>query len=179
PVDAAAGDGNAFASITVDVVPADGQLIYNNGGGDTPVTDGQIVTAADIASGFLRFVPVVGENNTSTPGGSYTSFTFFVSDDGGTGNGGVDTDPVANTLTFSVTPVNDAPVAVDDSYTVTEDAIAPLVGNLITDATGGVADSDVDGDPLTVSAFTIAGEAGPFVVGAPYTITGVDGDRAH
>ena len=33
--------------------------------------------------------------------------------------------------------------------------------------------SDVDGNPLTVSAFSVAGEAGPFVVGAPYPIAGV------
>ena len=33
-----------------------------------------------------------------------------VTDDGGTANGGVDTDPSANTITFNVTPVNDAPV---------------------------------------------------------------------
>ena len=34
-------------------------------------------------------------------------------------------------------------------------------------------DTDADGDTLTITAFTIAGEAGPFSVGSVYTITGV------
>ena len=36
-------------------------------------------------------------------------FTFQVQDNGGTANGGVDLDPVANTITVNVTAVNDAP----------------------------------------------------------------------
>ncbi len=37
-------------------------------------------------------------------------------DDGGTLNGGIDTDPTPKTITMNVTPVNDAPVAVSDGY---------------------------------------------------------------
>ena len=33
--------------------------------------------------------------------------------------------------------------------------------------------SDVDGGALSVTAFTVAGQAGPFVVGTPYAIAGV------
>ena len=54
-------------------------------------------------------------------GTGYASFTFQVRDDGGTANGGVDTDASANTITFDVTPVNDVPVANPDQATTTED----------------------------------------------------------
>ena len=78
-------------------------------------------------------------------------------------------------VTIAITPVNDGPVAVDDSYTLAEDT-ASLVGNLITETTGGAPDSDGDGDAPTVTGFTIAGEAGPFTLGVAYPIT--DGGNA-
>ncbi|MEJ7838721.1 MAG: Ig-like domain-containing protein [Thermomicrobiales bacterium] len=50
-------------------------------------------------------------------------------------------------MTINVTAVNDAPVAIDDSYSVTEGA------ELVIDAGAGVLanDIDVDGDPLTLA----------------------------
>ena len=56
------------------------------------------------------------------------------------------------TLTLGpVTPVNDAPVAVDDGVVpVVEDI--PVSGNVLPN------DSDVDGDPLSVTQFVIAGD---------------------
>ncbi|WP_048308631.1 retention module-containing protein, partial [Halomonas sp. PR-M31] len=50
-------------------------------------------------------------------------------------------------LNLEVTPVNDAPVAQDDTATGDEDA--PLNGNVLAN------DSDVDGDSLTVKDFTV------------------------
>ncbi|MCQ4349166.1 Ig-like domain-containing protein [Pseudomonas stutzeri] len=55
------------------------------------------------------------------------------------------------TLTLTVTPVNDAPLANDDSLAATEDtpvtfAAADLLGN----------DSDVDGDSLSIASVTSA-----------------------
>ncbi len=58
----------------------------------------------DIAAGQLKFKPVANANGTG-----YDSFTFQVQDDGGTANGGVDTDASANTMTIDVTSVNDEP----------------------------------------------------------------------
>ena len=61
-------------------------------------------------------------------------------------------------MTVNVTPVNDPPVAVDDGpVPVTED----------TQATGSVLpnDSDVDGDPLTVTQFTVAGDPTVYTAG--------------
>ncbi|MBU4323969.1 MAG: tandem-95 repeat protein, partial [Gammaproteobacteria bacterium] len=66
-------------------------------------------------------------------------------------------------------PLNDAPVATDEVKTTAQDQ--PISGNLITDNTGAGVDSDVDGDPLTVSGFTVGGAPG--VVGTPLAITGV------
>jgi VCBS repeat-containing protein len=53
------------------------------------------------------------------------------------------------TLTLTVTAVNDAPVAVNDSATFNEDTVKN--GNVIAN------DSDVDGDTLTVTQFVING----------------------
>ena len=58
--------------------------------------------------GDLVFTPAANAN-----GAGYASFNFKVRDDGGTANGGVDLDPSANTLTFDVTSVNDAPAGTD------------------------------------------------------------------
>src|SRR5438552_13887119 len=80
------------------------------------VTLNQSVSVADINSGLLVFAPDANENGTS-----YASFGFKVQDDGGTANAGVDTDPVANTITFNVTSVNDAPAGTDKTITMLED----------------------------------------------------------
>ncbi|MEL7274408.1 MAG: Ig-like domain-containing protein, partial [Pseudomonadota bacterium] len=140
PVD---GTNDNFDEVVFTTVPANGSLIYNNGGGDTTLVDGATVSAADIAAGFLRFVPVANENNTSTPGGTYTSFTFQVRDDGGTANGGVDLDPTPNTLTFSVNPVNDVTaITVPGAQSTLEDTALAI---------GGVSVADIDGGSLTTT----------------------------
>ena len=78
------------------------------------------------------------------------NFSYTVSD----GNGGTDTADV----TLTVSGTNDAPVAVDDTLSVTEAQVETassvakvLVGNVLTQGTD---DSDVDGDSLSVSAVT-------------------------
>ena len=43
-------------------------------------------------------------------GANYSHFTFQVQDDGGTANGGIDTDPTPRTMTVSITAANHAPV---------------------------------------------------------------------
>ena len=68
-------------------------------------------------------------------------FTYIVDD----GNGGTTT----GTVNLSINPVNDAPVASDDTYTVDEGAtlnvaIPGVMGN----------DVDVDGDPLSATVLT-------------------------
>jgi len=86
--------------------------------------------------GTLTFTTALNANGNAT-------VTLQAKDNGGTANGGSDTSP-AVTFTITVTPVNDAPVTVADSYSLLED------GTLDVDAAGGVLanDTDVDGDAL-------------------------------
>ena len=90
---------NPFQAVTFTTLPAAGTLT-NNG---VAVGVGASVSAADIAAGRLVYTPALNGN-----GVAYAAFTFQVQDDGGTANGGADLDPVANTCTFNVSPVNDA-----------------------------------------------------------------------
>ncbi|MBP1225683.1 Ig-like domain-containing protein [Flavobacterium sp. 1355] len=83
------------------------------------------------ATGVITFTPDANFNSAMA-----ISFPYVISD----GNGGTAT---ANQL-ITVTAVNDNPIAVSDSYTVAEDTTITL--NPLT------ADSDADGDTLTVSS---------------------------
>src|SRR5260370_6405524 len=91
---------NALQAVHIDTLSGSGSLT-NNG---TPVIAGTVISAADIIAGPLKFTPAADAN-----GASYASFTFQVQDNGGTANGGGDTDPTAKTITINLTPVNDAP----------------------------------------------------------------------
>ncbi|MBQ0930841.1 cadherin-like domain-containing protein, partial [Ideonella sp. 4Y16] len=85
---------------------------------------------------------------TFTPAKDYNGLiplaTYTISD----GHGGFDTAKLI--LGPDIIDVNDAPNATDNTYQVTEDTA--VNGNVITDP---VADSDVDGDTLTVTEFAI------------------------
>src|SRR5439155_1667376 len=99
-------------AVKITTLPGTGAL-KNNG---VAVTTGQFVSAADIGAGKLKFSPAANAN-----GLAYASFTFQVQDDGGTANGGQDTDQSANTMTINVTSVNDAPAGADKTVTTLED----------------------------------------------------------
>lgn len=89
---------NNLSAVIITTTPAAGTLALSG----VPVIAGQSVAAASIGS--MTFTPAPNAN-----GDDYTSFTFQVVDNGGTANGGVNTDPTPNTLTFHVTPVNNDP----------------------------------------------------------------------
>ena len=76
--------------------------LYVNG---VHATNGTTVTASDIAAGSVEW-----RNGSNVSGNNRGSFTFAVTDDGGTANGGADTDLSPNTITVNATAVNDAPV---------------------------------------------------------------------
>jgi large repetitive protein len=147
--------GTATATVTVTVTPVNDPPVAVNDNAttleDTPVTvavlgndsdvelDPLTVTAATApngtvvinADGTLTYTPNANFNGTDT-------ITYTISD----GQGGTAT----ATVTVTVTPVNDLPIAANDVASTNEDAplvIAPLVN-----------DSDVDGDPLTITAAT-------------------------
>ena len=115
---------------SVDVLANDGDA-----DGDT-VTISAIGTptngsVADLGGGVLEYTPDPGFFGTD-------SFTYTISD----GAGGSAT----ATVNVTVNPVNDDPVAVDDSISTDEDTSADVT---VTDN-----DSDPDGDTLTISSFT-------------------------
>ena len=101
--------------------------------------------------GTFTFTPVANYN------GTVPAITYTTSD----GNGGTDT----GVVNITVTAVNDAPVAVDDTVTTPEDT--PVTGNVLTN------DTDGEGNTLTVTGYTIAGVTGPFVIGTVETIPNV------
>ncbi|BDB56358.1 hypothetical protein SHINM13_06540 [Flavobacterium ammonificans] len=77
------------------------------------------------------------------------------------GNGGSDTAK----LSIVITPVNDAPLAADDIVTGSQGTT--LTGSVRTN------DSDLEGNNLTVTGFTVVGVAGTPVIGTPFSIPGV------
>jgi gliding motility-associated-like protein len=81
--------------------------------------------------------------------------TYTVSD----GQGGTAT----ATLSITVTAVNDAPVAVNDVVSTLEDQ--PVNGNVLTN------DTDIDGNPLTVTQFVVGGQT--YTAGQTANIPGV------
>ena len=111
----------------------------------TGVSDPANGTATINADGTVTYTPKNNWNGLDT-------FTVIAND----GNGGTD----EATVTITVTPVNDAPVATGDSKTTNED----------TSVSGSVTGSDVDGDSLTYTPGT-GPSNGNVVVNADGTYT--------
>ncbi len=119
---------------------------------------GAVHGTTTVVSGKVRYVPALNFDGTDT-------FTYTVSDGhGGTADG---------TVTVTITPVNDDPVAVHDDFRVDEDLPHPQQLNVL------ATDSDVDGDALTITAagpatkgtVTISTDetAGKFLLYKPFT----------
>ncbi|WP_184075355.1 Ig-like domain-containing protein, partial [Sphingomonas prati] len=118
-------------AIDVAVLPNDSDV-----DGDTLTITAAVAARGSVtinADGTLGYIPAADFIGTDI-------ITYTISD----GRGGTAT----STVTVTVTPVNDAPVAVDDVATVTEDGtvVIAVLPN----------DSDVDGNPLTVTIATAA-----------------------
>ncbi|WP_068606939.1 tandem-95 repeat protein [Paenibacillus swuensis] len=141
--------GSAVSRVIITVTPVNDPPVVSDVNDstseDTP-TMNQIV-ATDVDGDPLTYslnTPPSNGTAVVTPGGGYTyipdlnfngvdSFTVLVSD----GNGG----SAVATVTVTVTPVNDPPVAADAEYTIAED----------TTLSGTITGTDVDGDVLTMS----------------------------
>ena len=89
---------NALSAVIITTLPTSGSLTL----GGVAVTAGQSIPVGQL--GGLVYTP-----GADVDGVGAASFTFQVQDDGGTANGGVDIDPTPNTVTYDITPVNDAP----------------------------------------------------------------------
>ena len=131
-----ANDTDVDVGNTLAVTHVDGNLI--SVGSPVAVVNG---TVALTAGGSLVFTPNANYNGPA-------SFDYTISD----GQGGT----ASATVSGTVTPVNDAPVAVNDSNAGTENVT--LAGNVIsgTIATGtgvGGTDSDLEGNALSITSF--------------------------
>ncbi|HEY5838344.1 MAG TPA: Ig-like domain-containing protein [Pyrinomonadaceae bacterium] len=104
---------------------------------------GETLTVTAVTQGASGAVAITGAGTgvSYTPNGNFNgsdAFDYTISD----GSGGTDT----ATVTITANAVNDAPVAVNDSYSTNED------NPLVVGAAGVLSnDSDVDGDALTAA----------------------------
>ena len=69
---------NTLSGVKITTLPGAGTVQLNG----VNVTVGQYISAANITSNLLKFVPAANAN-----GASYATFTFQVQDNGGTANG--------------------------------------------------------------------------------------------
>src|SRR5204862_289422 len=113
----------------------------------TPVAATALVSVADINAGLLVFTPAANASGTG-----YASFTFQIQGDDATAIGDVSPDVSANTLTFNVTSVNDAPAGTDNTITINED-----IGRVLTAADFGF--TDPNDNPANLLAAVEIGRA--------------------
>jgi VCBS repeat-containing protein len=152
------------ATVTITVNPVNDAPVANDDSAttneDTAVTidvlandldvDGDTLTVDSVTQGSNGTVTNNSTDVVYTPAADYCgadSFTYTASD----GNGGSDT----TTVSITVTCVNDAPVANDDSATTNEDTAVTI------DVLAN--DSDVEGDGLSISAFDTTSLVGGIV----------------
>ncbi len=125
----------------ITVVEDSGATTVNVLGNDSDA-DGDTLSVAAVTQGSNGTVTLVGGVVSYTPNADFAgadTFSYTVAD----GNGG----SAVGTVTVTVTAVQDAPVATDDSVSVVEDSGSTAIDVLANDI-------DVDGDTLVVSAVT-------------------------
>ena len=98
-------ESDPFAEIRITNLESVGSLLL----GGTPVALNDVITAAQLSSNQLTFVPVAGQS-----GSPYDTFDFEVGD-------GTDFSTSDYTLTVNVNPVNDPPTGDDNTVATNED----------------------------------------------------------
>jgi VCBS repeat-containing protein len=122
--------------------------------------DGDTLSIISVQNALHGTVQLVGSNVVFTPEANYSgiaSYTYTISD----GKGGTSTAKV----NIDIQPVNDTPVAINDTLTATEDAsITYTAAQLLSN------DTDVDSTAMTISSVT-SGVGGTVVLNANGTVT--------
>ncbi len=149
--------------------PITGDVLVNDSDVDSPVltvtqfsVNGSTFAAGTTATlaGLGTLVINTDGSYTFTPAANYNGpvpvATYTVSDGAATSTA---------TLSLSISAVNDAPVAAPDVGSVLEDT--PATGNVLGN------DTDVDGNALSVTQFSVAGVFGSFTAGQTASIPGV------
>ncbi|MGE0401118.1 MAG: Ig-like domain-containing protein [Kofleriaceae bacterium] len=161
-------DGTAqdTGTVTVTVLPVnDAPVAINDSvstNEDTPLNINPLANDSDVDNAALMVmstttpahgtVAIAGTVVTYTPDANYfgaDSFSYVAAD----GSGGMAT----ATVSINVVSVNDLPVAVPDAFTINEDVTSTLDVRLN--------DSDVDGNPLTITNLSTPSEGTVSVVG--------------
>ncbi len=159
---------NPDVAVTPEDTAVSGNVLDNDTDVDHDVLSvtGFHIDGHDYTAGTTATIPGVGTLVINTDGtftftpapnfnGNVPVATYDITD----GHGGV----ASSTLTITVTPVNDAPVANPDFATTPEDT--PVSGNVLTN------DTDIDGGALSVTAFHIG--TNTYTAGTTATIPGV------
>ncbi|WP_346308847.1 tandem-95 repeat protein, partial [Limnohabitans sp.] len=135
----ATGESHTLSAVIITTLPTAGTLTLSG----TAVTLNQSIAVANLGS--LVYSPAQNAN-----GNAYATIGFKVQDNGGTANGGTDTSVNANTLTFNVSGVNDAPVVNTATALslagVSEDAGVPSgssAGTAVSELFAAITDADV------------------------------------
>src|SRR5439155_1321196 len=95
---------------------------------------GQVLTVSGVTAGTHGTVSLASGQVTFTPDANYNgaaTFTYQVCDNGTT-NGTADPKCATATVTVTVTEVNDAPTAADDSKTTAEDTVLAFAASELT-----------------------------------------------
>lgn len=146
--------GNNFQAVVITSPPAAGSLMLNG----SPLQAGAIVPIAQLSS-------MVWTPPATASGVPYTTFTFQVQDDGGTANGGVDTDTTPRTFTFNVNRVNMAPTGTPANVTIQQ-------GGTYSFNSGAFGFTDTDADSLNAVIVTTLPGAGTLALNGTAVTTG-------
>jgi hypothetical protein len=107
-------DGNALLAVKIATAPTHGTIYFDADNDantpDTALAAGDSMTKAGLDAGLYYYSPDPDYNGSD-------GYTFQVQDNGGTSNGGVDTDQTPNSYAITVNSVNDAPSGSDNSST--------------------------------------------------------------
>jgi VCBS repeat-containing protein len=114
-----------------------------DGTGDSTMTFTGTVSAVNTALGNLSYQGTLNYNGSDT-------LTLTTNDQGNTGAGGPKSD--SDSIAITVNPVNDAPTATGDAYSVNEDAT-------LSEPASGVLGNDADVDGNTLNAVVVSGPA--------------------
>ena len=179
------GNGNQISIVDGDATTMQVTLTATNGVLSTSGTVGLAFTIGDgTADPTLEFSGSLAAVNTALNGLVYrgtlqyfgpATLTVFSNDQGSTGSGGALTD--SDTIDITVSPVNDAPVADDETFdTLGNTELRIDIGTTgtphvveTTPSTTGVRDGDTD--PVETHAFTVTSIVGCGDVTAPYDCT--------
>ena len=157
-------DGNTLLAVRITTLPTAGTLALNG----VPVVAGDTIPVGSLPQ--LVFTPALNANGTG-----YASFTFQVQDNGGSAGGGVDLDQSPNTITFDVTPVNDAPTI--SGFPAFATYTPGVAGNFnfspttIADVDSSILTVTITPGPAAFGTFTVAPGAGITVGGSGTTVT--------